>query len=71
MGKEQPVIVYHYPAALLSPVLQGVETVIAETRRIDGVVRQDAENAAFLVDTHTVCSFARSRAAPMKPKNSG
>ena len=57
MGREDAVVVYYNPAALLSPVLKGKKAVIAELGRLCAVWQPHTENSAFLMYTHARLSF--------------
>ena len=67
VGGEHAVIVDRDAAALLAPVLKGIETVVHKSCHIRLVWAIDAEYAAFLVDAHKPCS----RLAFTKPRNRG
>ena len=53
LARDEHAVVVHYdPAALLAAMLQGLQPQIAQAGSIDGLLCEDAEHPAFLVDGH-------------------
>ena len=52
MGGKYPVVVDHNAAALLPPVLEGVEAVVGQLAYVPGPGADRAKDTAFLMNTH-------------------
>ena len=51
-GGKHPIVIDHYSAALLSPVLEGVQSIVDDTAYLCRLRRNNTKNAAFFMDTH-------------------
>ena len=52
VGGEDPVVIDYNAAALLSPVLEGIQAVVGQPAHISGPGADDAKDAALLMNTH-------------------
>ena len=60
VGGEHPIIVYNDAAALLPPVLQGVQPIVSEVRHVLRFWRPDTKHTAFFVKVfHCILLFAK------------
>ena len=57
MRGKHAVIIYNDTAAFLPPVLQRIQSVIANYRRIDRLLGNDPEDTALFMNTHNALLF--------------